>query len=96
MVEKFTGGFISSQNFELPEEIVLHTVPLRDMVVFPFSVTPLLIGRPFSIEAVRRAWESNKLLFLPVQYDKEKEEITEGDISKVGTVARILRVNRRG
>ena len=92
MVEKFTGGFISSQNFELPEEIVLHTVPLRDMVVFPFSVTPLLIGRPFSIEAVRRAWESNKLLFLPVQYDKEKEEITEGDISKVGTVARILRV----
>jgi ATP-dependent Lon protease len=92
MVEKFTGGFISSPMVELPEEIVLHTVPLRDMVVFPFSVTPLLIGRPFSIEAVRRAWESNKLLFLPVQFDKDKEEVTAEDISKVGTVARILRI----
>jgi ATP-dependent Lon protease len=92
MVDRFTGSFIGSQNIELPEELILNTVPLRDMVVFPYSVTPLLIGRPFSIEAVRRAWEGNKLLFLPVQYDKEKEEVTEEDISKVGTVARILRV----
>ena len=80
------------QVVELPEELVLNTVPLRDLVVFPNVVTPLFIGRPFSIEAVRRAWESNKLLFLPVQYDKEKEEVKEEDISKFGTVARILRV----
>ncbi len=77
---------------QLPEELVLNTVPLRDLVVFPHISTPLLIGRPFSIEAVRRAWEGNKLIFLPVQYDKDKEEIGEGDISKVGTVARLLRI----
>ena len=77
---------------QLPEELVLHTVPLRDLVVFPHVSTPLLIGRPFSIEAVRRAWEGNKLIFLPVQYDKEKEEVGEGDISKIGTVARLLRI----
>ncbi|HIC08661.1 MAG TPA: endopeptidase La [Aquificales bacterium] len=77
---------------QLPEELVLNTVPLRDLVVFPHVSTPLLIGRPFSIEAVRRAWEGNKLLFLPVQYDKDKEEVGEGDISKVGTVARLLRI----
>jgi len=77
---------------QLPEELVLNTVPLRDLVVFPHVSTPLLIGRPFSIEAVRRAWEGNKLLFLPVQYDKDKEEVGEGEISKVGTVARLLRI----
>ena len=78
--------------FSLPEELLLNTVPLRDLVVFPHVSTPLLIGRPFSIEAVRRAWEGNRLIFLPVQYDKDKEEVSEGDISKVGTVARILRL----
>ena len=70
----------------------MPTVPLRDMVVFPHVSTPILIGRPFSIEAVRRAWEGNKLIFLPVQYDKDKEQVGEEDISKVGTIARILRV----
>ncbi|RTZ60665.1 MAG: endopeptidase La [Gammaproteobacteria bacterium] len=87
----FIGGNIF-EKIELPEEILLNTVPLRDLVVFPNTVMPLFIGRPFSVEAVRRAWEGNKLLFLPVQYDKEKEEINEKDISKFGTVAKILRV----
>jgi ATP-dependent Lon protease len=91
MVAVFAPPF-GERNIELPEEILLFTVPLRDIVVFPHTSMPLLIGRPFSIEAVRRAWESNKLLFLPIQYDKEKEEVGEGDISKIGTVARIIRV----
>jgi ATP-dependent Lon protease len=77
---------------ELPDRLTLPTVPLRDMVVFPHTVTPLLIGRPFSIEAVRRAWEGNRLIFLPVQLDKEKEEISVEDISKFGTVAEITRL----
>ncbi|NPB05357.1 MAG: endopeptidase La [Aquificae bacterium] len=77
---------------QLPDELVLQTVPLRDLVVFPNVVTPLFIGRPFSIEAVRRAWEGNRLLFLPVQYDKEKEEVGPEDVSKFGTVARLLRI----
>ena len=89
MVDMYANPF--NQNFKLPEELVLPTVPLRDLVVFPNTLTPLLIGRPFSMEAVRRAWESKKLLFLPVQYDKEKEEVEEGDISKFGSVARIVR-----
>ncbi len=77
---------------ELPDRLTLPTVPLRDMVVFPHTVTPLLIGRPFSIEAVRRAWEGNRLIFLPVQLDKEKEEISVEDISTFGTVAEITRL----
>ncbi len=91
MVAVFAPPF-GEKNIELPEELVLFTVPLRDIVVFPHISMPLLIGRPFSIEAVRRAWESNRLIFLPVQYDKEKEEVGEEDISKIGTVARIIRI----
>ena len=91
MADIYTNPF-GEQNLELPEELAIPTVPLRDLVVFPNTLTPLLIGRPFSMEAVRRAWEGNKLLFLPVQYDKDKEEVGENDISKVGTVARVIRV----
>jgi len=86
-------GIPNFNNSELPDRLTLPTVPLRDLVIFPNTVSPLFVGRPFSIEAVRRAWEGNKLIFLPVQFDKEKEEITEEDFSKVGTVARILRLS---
>jgi len=89
MVDMFTNPFGTP---ELPERLSLPTVPLRDLVVFPHTVSPLFVGRPFSIEAVRRAWEGDKLIFLPVQFDKDKEEVSEGDFSKVGTVARILRL----
>lgn len=91
MVAVFASPF-GKKNIDLPEELVLFTIPLRDIVVFPHISMPLLIGRPFSIEAVRRAWESNRLIFLPVQYDKEKEEVGEEDISKIGTVARIIKI----
>ena len=77
---------------ELPDRLVVPTVPLRDLVIFPNTVSPLFVGRNFSIEAVRRAWEGDKLIFLPVQFDKDKEVVSEGDFSKIGTVARILRL----
>jgi ATP-dependent Lon protease len=91
MVDMLGNPFLLNTS-ELPEELELPTVPLRDLVIFPNTVSPIFVGRPFSIEAVRRAWEGDKLLFLPVQLDKDKEQVTEADISKVGTIARILRL----
>ena len=40
----------------------LPVLPLRDVVVFPFMVTPLLVGRPASVAAVEAAMEADKLL----------------------------------
>jgi len=82
---------LSATGGDLPEILTLPVVPLRDLVIFPNSMSPLFVGRPFSVEAVRRAWEGNKLIFLPVQFDKDKEEVSEGDFSRVGTIARIVK-----
>lgn len=68
-------------------------IPTRDIVVFPYMVFPLFIGRPFSIKAVEEAIENNqRLIFLALQKDKDIEEPSQNDIYQVGVVANIIRM----
>ena len=79
------------EDLQLPEEYPL--LPLRDIVVFPYMVFPLFVGRPFSIEAIEEAIENNdRYIFLALQKDKDIEEPGEDDIYQVGTIATILRM----
>ena len=79
------------ENENLPQEYPL--LPLRDLVVFPYMVFPIFVGRDFSIKAINEALENNnRFIFLALQKDKDIEEPTEDDIYKVGTVATILRM----
>jgi ATP-dependent Lon protease len=77
------------------KELILPVVPLRDLVVFPHQIIPLYVGRPFSVEAVKQAlMKTDGLIFLPVQLDKDKEEPSlDKDITKIGTVAKILKAS---
>ncbi len=74
---------------KLPE--VLPVLPLRDMVVFPLMISPLYVGRDFSLKAVEEALSKDKLILLVPQLDKDKDEITKEDLNKIGTVAIILK-----
>ena len=60
--------FITTQD---GEEVVLPgslpMLPLRDVVVFPYMVTPLLVGRSRSVAAVEAAMERDKLLCVVAQ-----------------------------
>jgi ATP-dependent Lon protease len=68
----------------------LPLLPLRDLVVFPNMVVPLLVGRPRSIRALEETMATNKLIFLVTQKDLHIDEPKESEIYRVGTVAEIL------
>jgi ATP-dependent Lon protease len=75
---------------KIPEQLPL--LPVRDIVVFPYMVLPLFVGRESSIAAVNDALSGDRLIFLACQRDASQEEPEEDDIHNVGTVAVILRM----
>jgi ATP-dependent Lon protease len=70
----------------------LPVLPLRDMVVYPFIISPLSIARESSIKAVDNALSENRMVLLLAQKDKEKNEVTGQDLFRIGTVAVIMRM----
>jgi ATP-dependent Lon protease len=70
----------------------LPVLPLRDMVVYPFIISPLSIARESSIKAVDVALSENRMVLLLAQKDKETNEVGSGDLYRVGTVAVIMRM----
>jgi ATP-dependent Lon protease len=76
-------------NLVLPEELPL--LPLRNTVLFPGVVIPITVGRDKSIKAVTDAYKSDKLIGVVAQQDSQVEDPQVGDLSAVGTVARIVK-----
>ncbi len=78
------------------EEIIIRTklpaLPLRDMVIFPYTIYPLLIGRQFTINALQEAMMLDKQVFLCAQKSPEEEKPKRNDLYSVGVVARVLQV----
>jgi len=72
----------------------LPLLPLRDVVVFPYMVTPLLVGRSRSIAAVEAAMDADKLLCVVAQREAETEEPEAEDVYTFGTVIKVLQVIR--
>ncbi len=78
------------QSIEIPEELPL--MPVRDLVVFPSMIVPLLVGREASVLAVNEALASNRLLFLLTQKDSTVENPQLEDFYNVGVVSMIVRM----
>jgi ATP-dependent Lon protease len=55
----------SIQNTEIPDQLPL--LPVRDIVVFPYMVLPLFVGREMSIKAIEAALAGNRVIFLATQ-----------------------------
>jgi ATP-dependent Lon protease len=75
---------------EIPEELPI--LPLRNTVAFPFTVIPLSIGIPRSIQLVEDAQKGDHLIGLVTMKDPGIEEPLPGQVYEVGTLARIERV----
>jgi ATP-dependent Lon protease len=76
-------------------EMNLPLLPLRDVVVFPHTISPLFIGRSKSISAISEAMHNdNKYILLATQSDPGKEHPTDKDIKTIGTVAKVLQMLR--
>ena len=71
---------------------ILPVLPLRDNVIFPYMIFPVLVGREQSIKAANFALESSKYIFLAAQKKSNVEEPTKEDIYTEGTIAKIIQI----
>ncbi len=74
----------------------LPVLPLRDIVVFPYVVMPLLVGRAASLAALEAAGSADNLLLLVAQKDPETQEPAAADLYRVGVIARVRQLSRMG
>lgn len=72
----------------------LPMLPVRDIVVFPYMIIPLFVGREASIRSVEEALAKNRLILLASQKNITEENPTPESIYEVGTVAKIMRMRR--
>jgi len=72
----------------------LPIVPLRDLVLFPRMIVPLLVGRPRSVSALEEVMHGDKIMFVVTQKDVETHEPEPDDLYRVGTVVRVLQLLR--
>src|SRR5881296_2295662 len=68
----------------------LPLVPLRDVVVFPYTMIPFVVGRKTSLAAVEAALAADKRLFLSTQRDAKTDEPKPDEINHLGTVVNIV------
>ncbi len=80
------------KSVEIPE--TLPMLPVRDIVVFPYMILPLFVGREASVKSVEEALAKNRLIFLASQKEITEENPTENTIYQVGTIARIMRMRK--
>jgi ATP-dependent Lon protease len=65
-------------------------MPIRDVVIFPYMMTPFVVGRDSSVRALEEALASDKKIFLATQHDASVDEPRPDEIYSVGTVANIV------
>lgn len=75
---------------EIPK--ILPVLPLRDNVIFPYMIFPVLVGRDQSIKAANHALENSKYIFLIAQKKSNIEEPSRDDIHREGTIAKIIQI----
>ena len=79
-------------NAKRTQQRTLPVLPLRDVVVFPYMVMPLFVGRAKSIRALDEAMNEGKQLLLVSQKQADLEEPTVDDVFDVGTIANIIQL----
>ena len=82
-------GFPGSER-KMPETVPV--LPVRDVVVYPFMILPLFVGREKSIRAVEGALSRDRLIILVAQRSAEVEDPSPEEIHAVGTVVMVMRV----
>jgi len=75
---------------EIPD--VLPLLPIRDIVIYPYMMLPLFVGRDVSIRAVEEALSRDRLIFLVSQKNSAEENPSPEGIHGVGTIASIMRM----
>ena len=73
----------------MAEKLTIPLVALRDIVLFPGAIEPLLIGRTKSVNAVCKAYEEQHDILVVTQKDPSVDDVTSDDLYKIGTIGHI-------
>jgi ATP-dependent Lon protease len=87
---KIEGQEGKGSQVEIPD--VLPLLPIRDIVIYPYMMLPLFVGRDVSIRAVEESLSRDRLIFLVAQKNSAEEAPNPSDINRVGTIASIMRM----
>src|SRR5438093_13753159 len=68
----------------------LPMVPLRDVVVFPYTMIPFVVGRRSSLAAAEKALTGNRRMFLATQRNARIDDPKPEDMNSSGTIANIV------
>jgi len=68
----------------------LPMMPIRDVVIFPFMMTPFVVGRESSVRALEEAMAGDKKIFLATQHDASIDEPKPDEIYSVGAIVNIV------
>ena len=85
---------MSSRRSKAETIITLPVLPLRDVVIFPNMIFPVLVGRESSLKAATEALNHDKEILLVTQQNPEVDEPYEDDVYRAGTVAKIAQMLR--
>ncbi|HWR59223.1 MAG TPA: endopeptidase La, partial [Thermodesulfovibrionales bacterium] len=78
------------KELEIPD--TLPVLPVRDIVVFPYMILPLFVGREMSIKSIDHALNTNRMVMLVTQKDLNVENPNTDDLYSTGTVGLIMRM----
>ncbi len=70
--------------------LTFPVLPLRDVVIFPHMMFPILVGREQSLKAVSHSIENEKYIFVVAQKDSSIDDPNENEIYKEGTIAKVF------
>ena len=68
----------------------LPMMPIRDMVIFPYMMTPFVVGRESSVRALEEALLGDRKIFLATQHDATVDEPKAKEIYQVGSICNIV------
>ncbi len=77
-----------------PEVVTYPMMPLRDIVLYPHMVAPLVVGRKKSIAALEKSMKDRTEIFLVAQKDGTNEDPKQDDVHGMGTIATVMQLLR--
>ncbi len=85
---------VSALDFKVLDEIpeVMPILPLRDNIIFPYMIFPVLVGRESSVKAANKAMENFQYIFVSSQKDPSVENPAKDDFYREGTIAKIVQI----
>ena len=89
MIADIEGEFGDLMNMEVPE--IVPILPVRNLVLFPGVITPILIGRESSLRLTKQAENSGGVIGVVAQRDVEVEMPLRADLYDYGVFAKVVK-----